>query len=192
MKSIFKLLRKIIGKLNSSVKLFLYSLEYGKQLKIKNIFGYRIGNSTKIIIENPNSTITIGENMSCRQGAIIRAAKGEIVIGKNFFMNNYSSITSMNKIRIGNNCIFGENVKIYDHNHIFNNRDLITSQGFSVGEVEIGDNVWVGSNCVILKDVKIGNNVVIGAGSVIKNNIPSDTIVYPSSSVNMKNIIYRS
>ena len=28
-------------------------------------------------------------------------------------------MTAMNRITIGKNSIFGENVKIYDHNHVF-------------------------------------------------------------------------
>ncbi|MDY3920531.1 MAG: DapH/DapD/GlmU-related protein, partial [Hallerella porci] len=42
--------------------------------------------------------------------------------------------------------------------------------------VEIGNDVWVGGNSVILPGVKIGNNVVIGAGSVVTKNIPDNVI----------------
>lgn len=41
------------------------------------------------------------------------------ILGKCFF-NNSCTINVMSKITIGNNCLFGENVKLYDHNHIFN------------------------------------------------------------------------
>lgn len=42
-----------------------------------------------------------------------------VKIGDNVFFNNGTSIAAKEKIEIGDNCIFGENVKIYDHNHVF-------------------------------------------------------------------------
>lgn len=45
-------------------------------------------------------------------------------------------------------------------------------QGFETSQVIIQNDVWIGSNCVILCGVKIGNNSVIGAGSVVVSNIP--------------------
>jgi len=45
-----------------------------------------------------------------------------------------------------------------------------------VGRVEIGNNVFVGANAIILPNVKIGSNVIIGAGSVVSGDIPSDCV----------------
>ena len=106
-----------------------------------------------------------------------------IEIGGAFF-NRGCSLNAHKLIRIGENCIFGENVKIYDHNHVFERMDVpISQQGFSVDEVIIGDNCWVGSNVVILKGVTIGNNVVIGANCLIYRDIPSNTIVKMGSNL---------
>lgn len=122
--------------------------------------------------------IKIGQRTHFRKGFIITIRKnGKIIIGKKCFFNNYCSISSMEKIKIGNNCIFGENVKIYDQNHVFNKSELIINQGYNCNEVIIGDNCWFGSNVIILKNSQIGNNVVIGAGCVINEKIPDNTIV---------------
>ncbi|MFW6202853.1 MAG: acyltransferase, partial [Marinilabilia sp.] len=43
--------------------------------------------------------------------------------------------------------------------------------------VAIGNNVWVGANCVILPGADIGDEVTIGAGCVISGEIPSKTTV---------------
>ncbi|EHB7632159.1 acyltransferase [Escherichia coli] len=75
--------------------------------------------------------------------------------------------------------MFGENVCIYDHDHRFDNRELlIREQGYTSSSVVIGNNVWIGSNSVILKGVSIGNNSVIAAGSVVFSDIPENTIMY--------------
>lgn len=45
-----------------------------------------------------------------------------------------------------------------------------------VGCIQIGNNVFVGSNTTILYDVKIGNNVIIGAGSLVNRDIPDNCV----------------
>lgn len=72
----------------------------------------------------------------------------------------------------------GENVHIYDHNHVFKDKRLpIASQGFKDKAVIIGDNCWIGTGVTILGGVTIGDNVVIGANCLIYHDIPSDTVV---------------
>ena len=42
----------------------------------------------------------------------------------------------------------------------------------------IGNDVWIGANCVIRQGVSIGDGVIIGAGSMITHDIPSYTVAY--------------
>ncbi len=121
--------------------------------------------------------------------------KGKVEIGNNCFFNNDCAIVALNSVKIGNGTIFGANVKIYDHNHRFADLNrLIKDQGFSVGEVEIGNNCWIGSNVCILKGANIGDNCVIGAGCVISGEIPPRTMVkinqahYEITKINCVNI----
>lgn len=135
--------------------------------------------------------IVVGKNFHSRLGLIFEVVDdGLVVIGDNCFMNNYCSINCLKTIRIGNDVIFGENVKIYDHNHIFNKKGLIKEQGFSKKEVIIGNNVWVASNVTILAGTHIGDNYVIGCGCVLKGNIPSGSIVKKQLDYKIENIIY--
>lgn len=104
---------------------------------------------------------------------------GKVEIGKDCFFNSFCSLNSLIEIKIGNNCIFGENVHIYDHNHIYSSSMTpINDQGFTYGKVDIGDNTWIGSNVTILKGVHIGTHCVIGAGCVIYKDIPDNSIVF--------------
>mgnify|MGYP003303025663 CR=1 FL=1 len=108
-----------------------------------------------------------------------------MVIGDNCFFNNDCSLNAHKSIEIGTDCLFGENVKIYDHNHIFKDtRMRIAKQGYKVDNVVIGSNCWICSNVVILKGVKIGDNCIIGAGCIIKKDVPEGTIVKNESNIN--------
>jgi len=39
--------------------------------------------------------------------------------------------------------------------------------------IKIGNNVFIGSDCIILSGVTIGDNVIVGAGSVVTKNLDS-------------------
>ncbi|MCF2397310.1 hypothetical protein LGR78_14345 [Enterobacter hormaechei subsp. xiangfangensis] len=43
--------------------------------------------------------------------------------------------------------------------------------------VNIGHNVWIGSNVLILRGVTIGDNCIISAGSIVTKSIPSNNIL---------------
>ncbi|MCG6137599.1 MAG: serine acetyltransferase [Nostoc sp. LLA-1] len=42
---------------------------------------------------------------------------------------------------------------------------------------QIGNNVDIGSNVVIIGPIKVGDNVVVGAGAVVVKDIPQDAVV---------------
>ena len=45
------------------------------------------------------------------------------------------------------------------------------------GCIEIGNNVVLGANTLILPNVKIGSNVIVGAGSIVTKDIPNNCVV---------------
>ena len=90
------------------------------------------------------------------------------------------------------NVMIGKNVHIYDHNHRFNQSGKpFSKQGYSLTEVYIGDNCWIGSGVIILAGSHIGNNVVIGAGCIINGNIPDNSIVKCRNQMTIEPILYQ-
>lgn len=103
---------------------------------------------------------------------------GYVSVGARVFFNNNCSLNSLLGIEIGSDCIFGENVHIYDHDHVYLSRNIpINQQGFTKDKVIIEKNCWIGSNVTILKGVTIGEHSVIGAGCVVNRNIPPGSLV---------------
>lgn len=136
------------------------------------------------------SRFTIGKHTTWRKHfSVMVDVNAKVKIGSNCFFNNNCAINVNKLVKIGDGTIFGENVKIYDHNHRFANLSTaIKEQGFSVGEVVIGSHCWIGSNVVILKGTIIGDNCVIGAGVVLSGEIKSNTIVKNTCNYTMEAI----
>lgn len=122
-----------------------------------------------------------GEGLSFRRRFLINirsSEPGAVTIGNHCFFNNDCSINCWQSISIGSDCIFGEGVKVYDHNHAFDDPYRpIREQGFTAAPVRIGDNVWLGSGVIVLAGVSIGDGCVIGANTVIAKDVPENSIV---------------
>lgn len=107
-----------------------------------------------------------------------------ISIGENTFVNTNCMFLDNNKITIGKNGLIAPYVQIYTAYHPLKASKRIIGKGIesryltSTKPVEIGDNAWIGGNCVIFPGVTIGNNVTIGAGSIVTKNIPDNVLAF--------------
>ena len=66
----------------------------------------------------------------------------------------------------------GPGVGLISANHDINDYD----KWIKTNPIEIGNNVWIGMNSVVMPSVIIGDNVVIGANAVVTSDIPSNSI----------------
>ncbi len=76
----------------------------------------------------------------------------------------------------------GDNVTIAPRVHILCH-DASTKQflGYTkIGRVNIGNNVFIGAESVILPGVNIGNNVIIGANCTVTHDIPDNSVAVGS------------
>jgi acetyltransferase-like isoleucine patch superfamily enzyme len=121
-----------------------------------------------------------------RSNCFVFSDGGKVVVGSNCFFNNGCSLNSMGGISIGCGTLFGENVKLYDHNHMI--IDGIPSHNdFVIKDIIIGANCWIGSNSIILPGVTICDGVTIGAGCIVTKSI-SESGVYVSENLKIKKL----
>lgn len=132
--------------------------------------------------------IKFSKRVKIESGSMLSSLdKGSIVLGKCAFINRNCYIVSHENISIGSNVIIGPNTVIVDHDHLFSEKG-ISIKKFKKKEIIIGNNTWIGANCVILKGTKIGKNCIIGAGSVVSENIPDGHILIQSKENSLKKI----
>jgi acetyltransferase-like isoleucine patch superfamily enzyme len=132
-----------------------------------------------------HGTIKVGY-MTLEQNVVL-ASSGLLSIGNNVFFNRNTIVVCRDEVLIGDNCIFGPNVCVYDHNHVFDKHGLHDS--FKTQKVIIGNNCWIGAGVIILKGTCIGDNCVIGAGTVLSGTIPKGSIVKNNREIMVTKIV---
>ncbi|QMU27568.1 CatB-related O-acetyltransferase [Adhaeribacter radiodurans] len=109
-------------------------------------------------------------------------------IGSYTYFSGYNLIVNSN---IGKFCSIGLFVSICPGKHptstfvstspVFYSLHKPTFSSFQAfnesGGVEIGHDVWIGSNSIILDDVKIGHGAIVAAGSVVNRDVEPYAIV---------------
>lgn len=135
---------------------------------------------------SPKSEVEITKNLSIGRGSIIssftkiKSADGPLKIGRNTEISNGCVISSFTAgTFIGNDCLIGPNCSIIGNNYHYDRLDVpIRLQGkFSSKGIRIGDNVWLGSGCVILDGADIGSGSILTPNSVVSGRIPERSIV---------------
>ena len=171
-----KYLRALIVIPTGAVKMGLNKLWHGKDFSGPMMC--QISPLSEITFDR-GGELRIGAGFKMRDGAKLRVRKGAVcTMGKNVSINSGNVINCQNSITLGDNVILSPNVQIYDHDHDYACEGGIAAGKYITGPVEIGSNVWIGANCVILRGTKIGDNCVIGANSVVKGEIPANSVVY--------------
>ncbi|WP_212667546.1 acyltransferase [Gottfriedia acidiceleris] len=171
----------------------------------------------KVIIENSNPTLfdirigfgdvgifdkqrsrTIWENSgviifkgraSIGHGSKISVA-GLLEIGNNFRISAESSIVCFKQISIGHDVLMSWETLIMDTDfHIIkNHKDEIINND---KEIIIGNKVWIGCRCTILKGTIIGDGNVVAANSVVTANYNNENSIIGGNPIRtLKDKIY--
>lgn len=107
-----------------------------------------------------------------------RGLKGQLFIGENSVVGDFSILDVSTDIHIGKNIAIGPRCTIYTHDHDYTDEAAtVPWKGKAVTKpVRIEDGAWIGANVTILPGVTIGENAIVAAGSVITKNIAPGTI----------------
>jgi acetyltransferase-like isoleucine patch superfamily enzyme len=119
--------------------------------------------------------------------------RAQLEIGEGTFVNLGCMLAATERITVGKHCMFANYCFVADADHRFEDPDLpVTWQGMaSRGPVTIGDNCWLGTNCVVTGGVTIGERTVVGANSVVTHDLPSGVIAVGAPAKVIKKIEFR-
>ncbi len=164
-------IQRICVRIYNALHVLLIKVKYGNRVKIS--FNQRMNLKVSLQVLGCG-TLCMADSLSNRGYLQIVVMDGILKIGKGCFFNSNCSVTCLARVVIGDNCCFGNNVVVVDHDHDTGSG----AGGFITSEVIIGDNVWVGANSVILRGSRIGDNCVIAAGSIVRGEVKSNKLFY--------------
>ncbi|WP_379968513.1 CatB-related O-acetyltransferase [Epilithonimonas sp. UC225_85] len=179
-----KVLKKILNKLG-------FNVSKSSQIKT-NIIDSKV---PKLTIIDDTTTVQFSElfgDIKIGKRSLINKTRldGNVSVGNNTTINGPGTeIYSIeHPITIGNFCSIARGTAIQEHNHdmqsittyfikyrIFGEKYGIDA--VSKGGITIGNDVWIGTQSVILTGVTIGDGAIIAANSVVTNDVPAYAIV---------------
>ena len=131
-------------------------------------------------------TIELDDCVWLNDGVELSAGK-RISIGEGTTIQR--NVTINGDVSIGKECLLAPNIFISSASHVHDRypgisireqERRISREDFAENynkPIEIGDDVWIGANAVIMPGVKVGGHAVIGANSVVTRDVPVGAIV---------------
>lgn len=135
-----------------------------------------LGRGAKLSVAKDGSC-SIGSGVYLSRNCIIEVMPGaKLIIGENVFMNDGCRVVVAESVEIDTDTIFGPDVKIYDHDHVFNKagvHDELVSL-----PVSIGKRCWLGANSVVTRGVRVSDCCLISAGAVVTHSCVENAALY--------------
>jgi acetyltransferase-like isoleucine patch superfamily enzyme len=124
----------------------------------------------------PYRKFSLGDYSVVESFSCINNAVGDVLIGDHTRIGLHNTI--IGPVKIGDNVNLAQGITVTALNHNFNDPSKrIDEQGVSTSAVNIGNDIWIGANAVILPGVSIGNHSVVAAGAVVTKDVPAHTLV---------------
>lgn len=176
---IYKVCKKVVGFFERSYVLSRIKFK-SKQAKKSCL----IDDNVKIL----NSNVLLGENVHLYSNVVIWG-DGKVEIGDNTKIG-FNTIIYASKnagIYIGHHTAIAANCYIIDANHTLS-ADRMINPNNSVEKIMIGNNVWIGANCVVAKGSSLGDGAVLGANSFLNIHIHEKNLAVGSPAKMIKKI----
>ena len=146
------------------------------------VFRWSGARSAIVTVDGRHPVLVTGGSITCGRLLLrcktipieVGAAKnGSLVLGERVFINTGATVVANHSIVVGDHCLIGDLVAIYDSDH----HPMEPSRPTRFAPVRLGANVWVGRSATILPGVTIGDHAVIAAGSIVTGDVPARTLV---------------
>ena len=142
------------------------------------------------------SNIDLGDNVSINPTASINNVKigsetkisgnskvfgspaNSLEVGKGCYVGPYSTIEGFNaKVTIGDYVSIAQNVNLMSGSGPNASVKLQKIFPVTTGEVNIGDNAWIGASAIIMPNVTLGRFCIVAAHSYVNKSFPDYSII---------------
>ena len=142
-----------------------------------------------VAIKKKNCEIYLGNRVflhkNCKLSAWGTDEKACIKIGSKTYIGDRTEIHAGKCVEIGDGCVIAWDTNIMDRDY-----HKLNSETETYMPVHIGNHVWIGCRCLILKGVTIGDGAVVAAGSVVTHDVPPGALVGGNPAKIIKEKVY--
>ena len=160
-------------KLSVKRKIFyvLYHM-FAKQLP-RTYMPYSLGSKYIRYFMVKNFIDKCGKNIKIQTGVLLSPF---IEIGDNCEINE--NVRIRENIIIGDDVLIAPNVQLISINHQYKDKNIsMNKQGNIEGYIKIENDVWIGTNAIVLSDVTLHKGSIVAAGAIVTKDVLAYTIV---------------
>jgi maltose O-acetyltransferase len=127
----------------------------------------------------PDARVRVGEGAHVRRSCELKVDPGAtLLLGRRVHLGPWSTISALEAIEVGDDCLIAERVSIRDHDHVYaSGARPYREQGYTVAPVRLGRNVWLGAGVTVIKGVQLGDSCVVAAHAVVTRSFPAGSLV---------------
>jgi len=130
---------------------------------------------TNVFITNKRN-FTSGHGSCLYHSCYILNNNGKFVIGNRSHLGAFCYVNvCYGSVLIGDDVAIGPGTRIIAYSNHYARGRKVTEERI-VGDIVIGNNVFIGANCTILPGTVIQDNVIVAAGTVVKGKLESNNI----------------
>ena len=100
---------------------------------------------------------------------------GDVELGDSSTLNPFAVVRG--RVRIGDGVRIGAHASLLGFNHSMEPDEPVYRQPVTSKGITVGDDVWIGSNAILVDGVTVGAHSVIGAGAVITKDVPEWSVM---------------
>lgn len=114
-----------------------------------------------------SGTVSFGGKASIGHGSKL-SVRGHLSLGAGFNMTAESTIVCAKEIRFGDDCLLSWDILVMDTDEhpLYNKEDERINPDKAI---LVGNHVWIGCKCVLLKGAEVPDNTMVAAGTILKS-----------------------
>jgi acetyltransferase-like isoleucine patch superfamily enzyme len=119
-----------------------------------------------------SGTVTFGGKASIGHGLKL-SVRGNLCLGDGFNMTAESTIVCAKEIRFGRDCLLSWDILVMDTDEhpLYNKENEHVNPDKAI---LVGDHVWIGCKCVLLKGAEVPDNTVVAAGTLLTSSFSGE------------------